>query len=54
MNAGEIIALVSAITALVTAVGTVMSQISHLNWHKQAQQQPSTILPPAPDATPKQ
>lgn len=51
MSAGTITALVIAITGLVTAVGTLLSQISHLNWHKAAQQQP-TYTPPAPPVTP--
>lgn len=53
MTAGDIAALITALTALVAAVGTVMAQVSHMNWHAQAKQQPSTLPPPAPDATPK-
>ena len=54
MSAGAIAALVTSITALVAAVGTVLSQIQHLNWHKQGQQQPAVYVPPTPPGTPKQ
>lgn len=53
MSAGDIAALVTAITALVTAIGTVMAQISHLNWHKAGQQQPSPSVLPDPPVSPK-
>ncbi len=49
MTAGQIAELVTAVTAL----GTVLSQISHLNWHKQATQQPSEPYTPPAVTPPK-
>ena len=53
MTAGQIAELVTAVTALVAAVGTVLSQISHLNWHKQASAQPSEPYTPPAVTPPK-
>lgn len=53
MSAGDITALIAALTALVTAVGTLVKVVTHLNWHAAAQQQPGPYVPPAPPIPPK-
>lgn len=53
MSAGTVIALITAVTALVTALGTLLSQISHLNWHKAARQQPMVQVPPVGQQPPQ-
>lgn len=52
MSAGEITALVTAIVALLGAVSTFLSQVSHLNWHKAQEQQPVAEVPPVTGGTP--
>lgn len=54
MSAADIIALVAGLTALITAVGTVMAQISHLNWHKAVSAPPAPYVPPATPIPPQQ
>ena len=53
MSAAEIAALITAVTALVTAFGTVLVQIQHLNWHTAAKKQPSPPVIPDPPVLPK-
>lgn len=52
MTPGDIAALVTAITSLVTAVGAVLAQLGHIHWHmgvsKPVQAAPPAV-PPTPD-----
>lgn len=53
MSVADLTALITSITALIGVIGTIMAQISHLNWHKAAQQQPRYKVPPAGQQPPQ-
>ena len=47
MNGATLAALITSITALITALHSILAQIGHLHWHSSAAKPVQVQIPPA-------